>query len=257
MHTIVEWLQTNIDKIMLLVGAVLIAALLANITSRLLRKVLERSQVPNASIFINLARLTIWLFAATFVMRPVFGINPTTILTALGVGGLALSLGMQDTIANVVGGFALMVGKVIGPGDIITVSGVTGTIKDITWRQTVIVERGGNELVVPNSVLNTSLLERVVPAAESCAIVPFTAKAGSDAADISRRIIAAVQHATSDITNPANPPLVNFTGFTPYGVEGKVLLFARPGVPLGTVCDAAVRALADAEFIEQGAAARV
>ncbi|MCI1218960.1 MAG: mechanosensitive ion channel family protein [Bifidobacterium sp.] len=256
MDTIVEWLQANIDKITLLIGVTIAAALLAEITSRLLRKVLERSQVPNASIFINLTRLTIWLFAAALVLRPVFGINPATIITALGVGGLALSLGMQDTIANVVGGFALMIGKVVVPGDIITVSGITGTIKDITWRQTVISERGGNELVVPNSVLNRSLLERVTPAAESCAIVPFTAKAGRGTADVSRRIIAAVQRATADIADPAIAPLVNFTGFTPYGVEGKVLLFARPGVALGTVCDAAVRALADADFIEQGAEAQ-
>jgi hypothetical protein len=48
--------------------------------------------------------------------------------------------------------------------------------------------------------------------------------------------------------------VVNFTGFTPYGVEGQVLLFAKPGVLLSTVRDKAVRALADAEFIEQRAA---
>ncbi|KFJ02500.1 mechanosensitive ion channel family protein [Bifidobacterium subtile] len=254
MHTILEWLQTNADRIILLASVALAAAVLSNIISRLLRKLLERSQVPNASIFINLTRLTIWLFAATIVLRPVFGVNPTTLITALGVGGLAISLGLKDTIANVIGGFGLMLGKVITPGDVITVSGVTGTVKDITWRQTVVGERGGNDLVIPNSVLNTSLLERLTPAAESCVIIPFTAKAGSDLTDISRRITAAVERVTADDTNPDIPAGVNFTGFTPYGIEGQVLLFAKPGVMLGTVRDEAVRALADAEFIEQRAA---
>ncbi|MCI1649789.1 mechanosensitive ion channel family protein [Bifidobacterium tibiigranuli] len=254
METMLNWLSAHADRIVLLAVVLVAALILAKVTSRLLRKFLERSNVPNASIFINLARLMIWLFAATIVLRPVFGINPTTLITALGVGGLALSLGLKDTIANVIGGFGLMLGKVVTPGDIVTVSGVTGTIKDITWRQTVVEERGGNDLIIPNSVLNTSLLERITPAAESCVTIPFTAKAGSDLSDISRRIAASVERATADATSPGTSAVVNFTGFTPYGVEGQVLLFAKPGVLLSTVRDKAVRALADAEFIEQRAA---
>ncbi|MDN6783217.1 MAG: mechanosensitive ion channel family protein [Bifidobacterium mongoliense] len=249
-----QWAQSHADRILLLVAVVVIAAVLSKVVGRVLRRILDQSQIPSASIFVNLALATIWFFAVTFLLQPVFGINPTTLITALGVGGLALSLGFKDTIANIVGGFGLMIGKVIVPGDTITISGVTGTVVDITWRQTVVHERGGNELVIPNSLLNTSSLQRITPLSESCVLVPFTAKAQSDPADVSRRIAAAVIAATGDLALPAPVPAVRFTGFSPYGLEGNVVLFAKPDIALPTVNDAVVRALAHADFIEQRAA---
>ena len=108
------------------------------VISRVLRKILDNSQIPSASIFVNLTRVTIWVTGAAMVLQPVFGINPTTLITALGVGGVAISLGLKDTIANIIGGFGLMLGRVIQPGDLVTIQGVTGTVHDITWRQTVV-----------------------------------------------------------------------------------------------------------------------
>lgn len=78
--------------------------------------------MPNASIFINILRAVVWTLAVGTVLQPVFGINPTTIFTALGIGGLAVSLGMKDTIANIIGGFGLMLGRVIQPGDLVNVA---------------------------------------------------------------------------------------------------------------------------------------
>lgn len=256
MHIMLTWVQTHLDRIVLLLAITIITTVLSKIVSRVLRRVLDQSHIPSASIFVNLALATVWLLAITIGLDPVFGVNPTTLITALGVGGLALSLGMKDTIANIVGGFGLMLGKVIIPGDTITVAGVTGTVTDITWRQTVVRERSGNELVIPNSVLNTSSLERVPASSQSLVLVPFTAKAGSDPADVSRRAIAAVRTATAAMAEESPEPAVRFTGFSPYGMEGSVVLFAKPDVLPSVVSDAVVRALADADFIEQRAAVR-
>lgn len=254
MSIAITWLQAHLDRIILLLVIVVVAAVLTKIVRRVLQRVLDQSQIPSASIFINLALAIIWFIAVTVGLEPVFGINPTTLITALGVGGLALSLGLKDTIANIIGGFGLMLGKVLVPGDTITISGITGTVTDITWRQTVMRERGGNELVIPNSVLNTSSLERITPLSESCVLVPFTAKAGSDPAEVSRTVVEVVGASTSTLTLSTPKPSAVFTGFSPYGLEGNVMLFAKPDVPLSTVRDAVVRALANADFIEQRAA---
>jgi small-conductance mechanosensitive channel len=254
MEIVWEWLRSHADRILLLTIVVIAAAIITYLLGRGLRRILERSQIPSASIFINLTKLSIWLTAAAIVLQPVFGINPTTLVTALGIGGLAISLGLKDTIANVIGGFGLMLGKVIVPGDVVTISGTTGVVKDITWRQTVVQERSGNAMVIPNSVLNTSLLERITPASESIVQVPFTAKSGNDLNDIANRIVVTVERATTDLADPAAPPSVSFTGFSPYGVQGNIIMFAKPDVALGKLSDAAVRALASADFIEQRAA---
>lgn len=158
----VDWLKTNSGKIILLIVVALLAAVIDKALTRIVSKVLDRSQVPNASIFINILRAVVWTLAVGTVLQPVFGINPTTIFTALGIGGLAVSLGMKDTIANIIGGFGLMLGRVIQPGDLVNVAGTDGVVEDINWRQTVVRERNGNVKIIPNSILNTTSLENSI-----------------------------------------------------------------------------------------------
>ncbi len=254
MTVLLNWFQDNASKLLLLLIVLVIAIVSTKILSRLMRKALDRSQIPSASIFINIMRVLIWVIAVTVVMQPVFGINPSTLITALGVGGIALSLGLKDTIANIVGGFSLMLGKVIQPGDLISVAGSTGTVTDITWRQTIVRERNGNSMVIPNSVLNTAALERLTPANESLAAVPFTARAGYGHDEITNAILHAIQPAIREYADPQREPVVKFTGFSPYGIEGEVWVFARRGVFISTVKDATTRALVSCDYLEQRAA---
>lgn len=254
MELALAWLRSNAGRIIFLAVMLIVTWVIVKAVSKVLRAGLDRSNIPSASIFVNIVRVLIWVVSATIVLKPVFGIDPTTLMTALGVGGVAVSLGLKDTVANVISGFGLMLGRVIQPGDLISVAGTTGVVKDITWRQTVVLERSGNEMVIPNSVLNTASLEKLTPSNEGAVTVPFTAKAGSDPATVERCIIDTLTKATADMTAPDTTPLVKFTGFSPYGIEGQALLFAKPGVFLSSVRDAAVRALADADFIEQRAA---
>lgn len=254
MDVITNWLQQHADKIILLVIVMAIAMVATKVLGRITNEVLGRASIPNASIFANILRVLIWAAAIAIVLQPVFGINPTTILTALGVGGVAISLGMQDTIANIISGFGLMLGKVIQPGDLVRIQGTTGVVKDITWRQTVILERGGNHMVIPNSVLNTSSLEKLTPASEGYVSVPFTVAAGSDLKEVERRALEVADKATEGMRLADVPTQVKFTGFTPYGITAEVQIYTRFDIYPTTAADAAARALAGADFIEQHAA---
>ncbi len=243
--TALAWLAVNLGKLIWLAVVVALAIIASAVFGRLLRRVLDKSQIPSASIFVNLMRATICLLAFALVLQPVFGINPTTLLTALGIGGLALSLGLKDTIANVIGGFALMFGQVIQPGDLVTIQGTTGTVRDITWRQTLIETRSGDQMVIPNSVLNTTALTRLAPTTESAVSVEFTARGDISPAQLERDMLAALSEATADLTVPDCQPIVRLTGFSPYGTEGEIVLFARDSIALPTVADRAARAIAE------------
>jgi len=191
---IARWFQVNAGKLIWLTIVLAIVFVADRVISRVLRKILDNSQIPSASIFVNLTRVTIWVTGAAMVLQPVFGINPTTLITALGVGGVAISLGLKDTIANIIGGFGLMLGRVIQPGDLVTIQGVTGTVHDITWRQTVVRTRSGDMMVIPNSVLNTAALTKLTPVSEGMATLEFTAKASGDPSAISQDILDRVTH---------------------------------------------------------------
>lgn len=250
-----RWFQANVGKLTWLAIVLVLVLVTDRLVSRVLRKVLDNSQIPSASIFVNLARVTIWVIGTAMVLQPVFGINPTTLITALGVGGVAISLGLKDTVANIIGGFGLMLGHVIQPGDLVTVQGVTGTVHDITWRQTAVRTRNGDLMIIPNSVLNTAALTKLTPVSEGMSTLEFTAKASSDPAAVSQDILDRVTK-RPPMCLGRQSPLVKFTGFSPYGMTGQVLVFAREGVLLSTVTDAAARAIAGADYlVEDGGSA--
>ena len=253
MDQILQWFEANAGKIIFLLVAIVAALLITKGLARVMRKVLDRTDMPSASIFINIMRVLVWILAASIVLQPVFGISPTTLMTALGVGGIAVSLGLKDTVANVISGFGLMLGKVIQPGDLVSVAGATGVVKDITWRQTVVRERNGNVKIIPNSILNTASLEKLNPSNEMLVRVPFTAKAGTDIDEMTRQVVQAVQRDTADLADPRFPPKVRLTGYSPYGINGEVCAYAKPESLLPDMINAVARSIANADFLENRA----
>ena len=253
MDQILQWFEANAGKIIFLLVAIVAALLITKGLARVMRKVLDRTDMPSASIFINIMRVLVWILAASIVLQPVFGISPTTLMTALGVGGIAVSLGLKDTVANVISGFGLMLGKVIQPGDLVSVAGATGVVKDITWRQTVVRERNGNVKIIPNSILNTASLEKLNPSNEMLVRVPFTAKAGTDIDEMTRQVVQAVQRDTADLADPRFPPKVRLTGYSPYGINVEVCAYAKPESLLPDMINAVARSIANADFLENRA----
>ena len=152
-----------LDKVVALVVAVAIALVVQRVVVRLMHKVLDASNLPSASLFINIVRAVIWVLALLSVMRPVFGVDPAGFVAALGVVSIAVSLGMQDTISNIIGGISLMLSKSVQPGDHISVGDVTGEVTDVNWRSTTVLMRGGAQEVIPNSVLSKTALTRITP----------------------------------------------------------------------------------------------
>ena len=80
---IARWFQVNAGKLIWLTIVLAIVFVADRVISRVLRKILDNSQIPSASIFVNLTRVTIWVTGTAMVLQPVFGINPTTLFTAM------------------------------------------------------------------------------------------------------------------------------------------------------------------------------
>lgn len=237
------WLSNNLGRIIFFVIALAVTWAIERIICKALRTALDKSNIPSASIFVNCARILIWFVWLLVVLKPVFGVEPTTLVTALGVSGIALSFGLKDTISNIIGGFGLMAGKVVQPGDQITVSGYSGTVKDVTWRNTIVISRDGNEFWIPNSVLNTAGLTKMTEANEAFITVPFTARGDRDLEATARTIEQATTAATADIRLEGRPCQVRYTGFSPYGAEGNVVIFAKPGLIPSVVRNQVARAM--------------
>ena len=80
-------------------------------------------------------------------------------LTALGVGGLAVALALQDTLGNLFAGLQIVASKQVRPGDYLLLeSGQEGSVTDIAWRYTTLRTQSNNLVVVPNAKLGQSII---------------------------------------------------------------------------------------------------
>jgi MscS family membrane protein len=81
------------------------------------------------------------------------GLNVTTALAGLGIGGLAVALAAQKTLENLIGGISLLLDRAIQVGDFCKIGDRVGTVSDIGLRSLKLRTLDQNLLVVPNGVL--------------------------------------------------------------------------------------------------------
>lgn len=106
----------------------------------------------------KVAQIVVLAIGLVWMLKVVFDISLTPILTTLGVGGLAVALALQDTLSNLFAGFYVSISGLVRIGDYIKLtSGEEGYVTDIAWRCTTM--RGGNNnlVVIPNSKLGQAI----------------------------------------------------------------------------------------------------
>ena len=119
-------------------------------------------QVPGAlpvtSLSQKLAQIAVFILGAVVVMDH-YEVKITPILTALGVGGLAVALALQDTLSNLFAGFYVAVARQLRLSDYVKLnSGEEGYVADIGWRSTTIRSLNNNLIIVPNGKLAQAIV---------------------------------------------------------------------------------------------------
>lgn len=87
------------------------------------------------------------------------GFNVTSLLTGLGIAGLALSLAAQDTVTNIIAGITILIDRPFSRGDWIRLTDLHALVTDIRLRTTILTTFDNETIVVPNRQL---LTERIV-----------------------------------------------------------------------------------------------
>ncbi len=132
----------------LVVSLALARLIAASVTSIALAR---QGVAANVTIFANITRVIV-LGIGVLVMLQSIGVSITPLLGALGVGGLAVALALQDTPANLFAGVHVLASKTIEPGDYIKLAtGQEGYVVDINWRNTSIRTLSDNIEVIRTS----------------------------------------------------------------------------------------------------------
>ncbi len=132
----------------------------ANLVGRFLKNYIVESKLalPTTDLFYGLVKGIIYAVGILIILS-FLGISIAPLITALGIGGLAVALAFQDTLSNLFAGIHLLVEKSIRVGDFVRLeSGQEGIIEDITWRTTRIKMLPNNIIIIPNSKLSQSIV---------------------------------------------------------------------------------------------------
>ena len=126
--------------------------------SALANKLLARSQRLDEALrgFIRSAvKIVLWLLTAIIVAESL-GIPTTSLVALFSVAGLALSLSVQNIMANLFSGITLLMTRPFAVGDFVELSGQGGTVKSIGLFYTVIATGDNKTISIPNSSVTAS-----------------------------------------------------------------------------------------------------
>jgi small-conductance mechanosensitive channel len=169
-------------------------------------------QVPGAlpvtTLTRTLAELTVTILGIVGILSALdFRITP--ILTALGVGGIAVALALQDTLSNLFSGFYVAVARQVRLGDYIKLnSGEEGYVADIGWRSTTVRALANNMILIPNSKLaQANVTNYYLPEKRMSSNVPVMVSYDADADRVEAILLEVVEQAVKEVPGMvADPP---------------------------------------------------
>jgi small-conductance mechanosensitive channel len=217
-----------VNKILIIVLILTATLVCAKIVGGLLKFHGEKtSTIPSASLLINITRIVIFTIGILIILQSL-GISITPLITALGVGGLAVALALQPTLSNLFAGIQIIASKQLEVGDYVELdTGQRGYVTDISWRNTKIREIPNNIVVVPNArladaiVTNFNQPQKELSFQVECGVgyESNLERVEQIAIDVAKQVLKDVQGGLSDFQ-----PFVRFYAFGESSIDFKVFL---------------------------------
>ncbi|MCL2585867.1 MAG: mechanosensitive ion channel family protein [Streptosporangiales bacterium] len=207
----------------------------------------------SSTIFVNITRVIV-LSLGLLLLLDTLGIKITPILTALGVGGLAVALALQDTLEQLFAGIHILASHQIQPGAYILMdNGMEGYVQDTNWRNTIIRQTSNNFVVVPNDTLAKSVVTNYhQPDQQMSVTIPVGVAYDSDleyierlATEVGREIMEKCEGGV-----PGYEPIIRFTDFG----QSNANFGANFGINFGITLrasEATTRGLVTHQFIKR------
>ncbi len=206
---------------------------LSNVSGKLIAYFLKKADMPISvtGLLHALSRAIVYAVGVLMMLNAV-GVSITPIITALGVGGLAMALALQDTLSNLFAGIHILAEHTIRIGDFIRLeTGQEGVVEDISWRTTRIRMAPNNLVIVPNSKLAQSVVTNyALPDPRTVVLVPVSVSYESNPDAVERVLTEEAKRAAADVPGllPDPEPLVRFVpGFGASSLDFTLICHVR------------------------------
>jgi len=200
--------------ILTIITARVLAGLLKAYTSR------EAHAQKSLSLFNSIINIVVYVIGMLIILGAV-GISITPILTALGVGGLAVALALQDTLTNLFAGVHITVARIIKAGDYVMLSsGEEGTVTDITWRVTTLLTTSNNIVIIPNSKLASTIVTNYsLPAKNMDMALPIHVGYSADLEKVEKITLEVAIEVMKELGIENAAPVVRYREFAPSAIN--------------------------------------
>ncbi|MDP8261290.1 MAG: mechanosensitive ion channel family protein [Candidatus Kappaea frigidicola] len=220
---------TFMGKLLLTALVLTITVAAANIFSTALSILAEKEDgaLAVSSLTKNITRIVIFLMGGLIILRSL-GISITPILGTLGVGGLAVALALQETLANIFSGIYVTIAKNIRIGDFIKLeTGEEGYVVDIGWRATKVRMLPNNIVIIPNSKLGQSVLTNYyMPETEMAVLVQVGVHYQSDLKHVEKVTIEVGEETLKEVQGGVAgfKPFIRYHTFDDFSINFTVIL---------------------------------
>lgn len=151
-HTIVSYLPNLLSAVIVLI----VGYIAYRILYKIIKKAFERGRMDvTLKNFILPAIRIVMLVVLALVALSTAGVPTASLLAVFGAVGLAVSLAVKDSLANLAGGVLLLISKPFVVGDVVEVEGVTGTVKSISILYTYINTFDNRLILIPNGQVSS------------------------------------------------------------------------------------------------------
>ena len=156
---IATWLTGAGIDLLLTILIFVVGILIVNWLSKLVRKMLGKTQLDKSIIAFlsNVVRIVlVALLVVTALGR--LGIPTSSLITALASAGVAIGLALQGSLSNIAGGILLLVTKPFTSGDFVEVDGRGMTVERVDMVSTHFHTPDNNEVIIPNGQLTSKTI---------------------------------------------------------------------------------------------------
>ncbi|MEW6118341.1 MAG: mechanosensitive ion channel family protein [Nitrospirota bacterium] len=201
----VTYLSKTINVLVIL--SITLAA--ANLAGKVFKSYIRKSNLPlpTTGLAYGVLKGTI-LAVGILIVLSNLGISIAPLITALGVGGLAVALALQDSLANLFAGAHILMEKSIRVGDFVKLeTGQEGYVEDITWRTTRVRMLPNNMVVIPNSKLAQSVVTNYyLPERKMALLINMGVSYSSDPEQVERILIDEAKKAAAEVPGLLSEP---------------------------------------------------
>jgi small-conductance mechanosensitive channel/CRP-like cAMP-binding protein len=198
----------------------------------------RRAPFPLPGVLHGFILIVLYLIVLFAVVKGALGINITPFLATSAIFTAILGLALQGVLSNVLAGISLNLTKSFSRGDWVKVGPHEGVVLDTNWRETLILDRASNVVVIPNNTVATEMIVNFSrPDHKTALTIPLKVGAGAPPAAVLEALRQAAREVHEVIVTPA--PQAFLLSYDDLGISYLVRFwvtdFARKNAIVGDV----------------------